>query len=920
MKIRSAVQAILLLALSLPALAFAAPASAAEAPCELVPRSKCAGLASLEASLSTAQAGAHPDLSFAFEVKGDLETPENRFGGHEPYALIRDVRFELPPGLIGNPGVLGDAQQCTALELAETARELLDRNVTSSGCPNGSQIGIATIYLADFGQYDEPIYMMQPPGGEVVARLGIIALVSPFYIDATVRTESDYGLNLEIVDSPAAVSLVRSEGVTWGVPAAKAHDEERCTPNEVLHINCIESPPRPPGNRELPFLTNPTRCGVPLSLRVGASTWAEPSRFDFQSAPFPQIEGCDSLPFGPSVVLEPTTHRAGAPTGFEAVETLPAAEGVEVLEPSQARDFHITLPEGVVINPASADGLDVCSEEQVRFGERVAAECPDASKLAEFETLIPALPRKLKGALYLREPEPGNLYRVWAVADDLGAHAKLQGQLEIDEETGQIEAVIEELPQVPMREVNITLKSGLRAPLANPEECGTFAGHYEFTPWSGGAPVFGNVPVRIDEGCSEMGGFDPKLRAGATNPSAGAHTPFVFAITREDGEQNPASLEVKMPRGLAASFAGIPLCEGVAAETGQCPAGSRIGGVIAAAGPGPAPLWVPQPGKRPTAVYLAGPYKGAPLSAVAVVPAQAGPFDLGDQVVRSAIYVDNETAQATVKSDPLPQIIEGVPVRYRAAQVLLDRSDFTLNPTSCAPKTIEATVTSVKGAVAHPSVPFTATNCVRLGFAPQLQARLFGSTRRGAHPRFKAVVRMPQGGANLAGTQVTLPRSEFLDQSHFVTICTRVQFRAHECPAGATYGHVRATSPLFDFPLEGEVLLRSSDRTLPDLVFVLHGPASMPVEVAVVGHVDSVKGALRTTFEEVPDAPVSEVVVEMAGGAKGLLENTEGVCDPKNRMRANFTAQNGRRLMSRPKLQAACKGQHRKHKRHQRHR
>jgi hypothetical protein len=900
--------ATLALAATLTALVLATSAGASEPPpCELEERARCFGVESVEASLSTTQAGAHPDLTFSFGIKQDPETKENSHGLKEAYAPTRNVRVELPPGLLGDPSVLGVPQQCTAAELVAEA------------CPNGSQIGIAEVTTYDNGTFREPIYMMQPPGGDAVARIGFIAAVVPIYVNATVRSESDYGLDFEISNAPMISQLLSSKTTTWGVPSAKAHDTERCTSHEVFYESCTKSPPRPPGTRPLPFTTNPTRCGVPLEMTVNASSWVDPELDPAKavSASFPQISGCDALPFGPSLTIEPTSQRAGAPTGLEITERLPASDGVEVLEPSQVKDIRVALPEGMQINTSSADGLEACSDEEVHFGERVAAKCPDASKLADFEAEIPSLPRRLKGALYLRQPEPGNLFRVWIVADDLGAHVKLQGQLVVDEETGRVETVVKDVPQAPLREAVFFLKSGFRAPLMNPESCGTYEGHYEFTPWSGGAPVSGNAPMEIDEGC-DTGGFNPRLNAGSTDPTGGAHTPFVFALTREDGEQNPASLEVAMPRGLAASFAGIPLCEGAAAETGQCPAASRVGGVIAATGAGPKPLWVPQPGKRPTAVYLAGPYKNAPLSAVAVVPAQAGPFDLGDQVVRSAIYVDNETAQATVRSDPLPQIIEGVPVRYRAAQVLLDRPDFTLNPTSCKHKSIEATIVSTQGAIAHPSVPFTATNCANLGFEPKLAARIFGSTRRGSHPRFKAVVKMPQGGANLAGTQVTLPRSEFLDQSHFVTICTRVQFRAHECPAGATYGHVTAKSPLFDFPLEGDVLLRSSDRTLPDLVFVLHGPAWMPVEVAVVGHVDSVKGALRTTFEEVPDAPVSEVTVEMAGGAKGLLENTEGVCDPGNRLRANFSAQNGRRFSSRPKLQAACKGKARHKRRHSR--
>jgi len=897
----------------LAALALTASASAIEGEkeCTETPRSRCFGLTKLEASLSTTQAGAHPDLHFSFEVKQDPLTEENLFGGHEPYAPVRDVRFELPPGLIGDPGVLGDAQQCTALELAQTAEELQDRNVSESGCPNGSQIGIATVYIAGAaaGVYAEPIYMMQPPGGEVLARLGIIALASPFYIDATLRSEFDYGINLEIIDAPAAVSLPRTEGTTWGVPAAKVHDTERCTPNEVLHGTCSsKSPSRPPGNRELPFLTNPTRCDVPLEMRVGASSWVEPGNFKFDSTTFPEITGCDSLPFGPSLRIEPTSHRAATPTGLEVTETLPASEGVEVLEPSQVRDIRVTLPAGLAVNPASADGLDVCSEEQVHFGKRVAAQCPDASKLAEFEAEIPALPRRLRGAFYLRAPEPGNLFRVWVVADDLGAHVKLAGQLVLDESTGQIQTVIEGFPQAPLREAQITLKSGLRAPLANPEACGTYEANYEFTAWSGHLPILSRAPMTISEGCEEVGGFDPSLQAGSVDPTGGARTQFAFTLNREDGEQNPASLQVTLPKGLVAHLAGVTRCEGAAAQSGQCPADSRIGRVIGAVGVGPKPLWVPQPAKRPTAVYLAGPYKGAPLSVIAVVPAQAGPFDLGDQVVRSAISLDPDSAQGTVTSDPLPQIIEGVPVRYRTIEVLLDRTGgFTINPTSCAPKSIDATIFSTAGAVAHPSSPFTATGCTKLDFKPKLELRLSGGTHRGAHPRLRTTMRMPAaGGANIGSFSVALPHSEFLDQAHIKTVCTRVQFRADQCPAGSIYGQVKAITPILDEPLSGPLYLRSSDHPLPDIVAALKGPPSLPIKVNAVGRIDSVKGGIRATFDAVPDAPVSEIIASFPGGAKGLMVNSTNLCAQVNRATAKFTAQNGKRTTLHPVLRNGC--------------
>jgi len=888
-------------ALTALALALAAPAAGAEAPCELIPRSQCFGIESIAAALSNTEAGAHPDLTFSFDIKKDPESKPNAVGLKDSYAPTRNVRIELPPGLIGNPNVLGVPQQCTV-------EELLSYNEPGGGCPNGSQIGVANVFVHEVsGTFLEPIYMMAPPGGDVAARVGTIAAVFPTFIDFRVRSEGDYGLTADVTDASAEARLIRLETTTWGIPADPSHDTERCTPIEAIHF-CQVSPARPPGSRPLPFFTNPTRCGVPLEMRAAASSWVEPQRFDTASASFPQITGCNKLPFGPDLTVEPTSHQAGQPSGADVTIRLPASDGVNVLEPAQMRDIRVTLPEGMAFNPGAADGLATCSAQQVHLGERVASECPDAAKIAGTEFDIPVLERKLRGAIYLREPEPGNLFRLWITADDLGLHVKLPGQLEVDKGTGQITEVTLDIPQAPVREAKLLFKPGFRAPLINPPSCGEYRTQYEFAPWSGGPALKSSTPMQIDEGCN-TGGFAPKFNAGTTNPAAGDHSPFLFTLTRQDGEQNPSSIDVTLPPGLTATFAGIPRCAGADAASGNCPAASRIGKVSAAVGAGPFPLWAPQPGKRPTAVYLGGPYKGGPFSIVAVVPAQAGPFDLGNQVVRSALYVNPRTAQGSVKSDPIPQIIEGIPIPYRTIQLDVDRPGFTLNPTGCATKAIEAAVTSTKGAVANLSTPFQVANCANLPFKPKITLQLVGGTKRGSHPAMHAVVRPRPGDANLAETVVRLPRSAFLDQGHIRTICTRVQYAANQCPEGSVYGHVKAVSPLLDQPLEGPVYLRSSSHNLPDLVFSLHGL----VDIEAVGRIDSANGGIRASFEGIPDAPIDEVILDMQGGKKGLIVNSRNLCAAPSRANVELTAQNGRERKLKPLVQADC-GKKRKHR------
>jgi hypothetical protein len=372
-----------------------------------------------------------------------------------------------------------------------------------------------------------------------------------------------------------------------------------------------------------------------------------------------------------------------------------------------------------------------------------------------------------------------------------------------------------------------------------------------------------------------------------------------MTLTRQDGEANPQSLSMHLPQGLLAKLAGVPLCPEPGASEGSCPAGSQVGAITAAAGVGGAPLWIPQPGKAPTAIYLSGPYKGAPYSLVVRVPAQAGPFDLGTVVTRAAIDVDPNNSTATISTDPLPQILEGVPIAYRVLNALVDRPNFILNPTGCKEKQIQAAVVATNGAVATPSASYQATNCARLDYAPKLKLTLKGATRRSGHPALKAVLTQKPGQANNAKVSVQLPTSQFIDQDHINNPCTRVQFNADACPPLSILGTARATTPLLDQPLEGPVIFRSNggERELPDIVADLKGGG---LRVIQVGFVDSVpvKGTelarLRTRFLSVPDAPVQKITISLFGGKKrGLLENSRNLCKTNRKAKVSFTGQNG---------------------------
>jgi hypothetical protein len=851
---------------------------------------------SVTASLSSPQAGAHADMTIDFELS------HNEKGA--PYALTRDISVVLPPGLIGNPR---NAPRCTIVQFGETPEE--------SECPQDAQVGVSEVSLGgnQVGSFFEPVYNMEPPGGDFIARLGFYAALFPSFINIRLDP-TDYSLVATLEGEPSAAGLISASTTLWGVPAASGHKFQRLTPEEGLK-NEFPAGGREANVPEAPFLSNPTDCSTERQVSVTATSYQLPDAPSTRTAPFPQIIGCGKLKFEPKFTAIPTNPEAAAPTGLDADLTVPQDETAQGRATSTLKSAVVSLPEGMTVNAAAGDGLQGCSAEQVGFETPRPSACPDASKIGSAEIEAPALEHTLEGSVYQRTPEAGKLFRFWLVTDELGVHLKLPAEIQTNPLTGQLTTVFDGVPSlggnppVPFSSLKLHIFGGPRAPLATPAGCGTYQTHYDFAPWSGTPDVIGDTAMQITSGCGK-GGFAPGLSAGSTDSSAGAFSAFGMTLTRSDGEANPRTLAVHLPQGLLAKLGGVPLCPEADAATGNCPAASQVGSVTASAGVGGAPLWIPQPGKSPTAVYLAGPYKGAPYSILAKVPAQAGPFDLGTVVNRAAIDVDPNTALATVTTDPLPQLLEGVPVLYRTIHVDIDRDNFTLNPTSCARKEIRAMVTAANGAVAEPSAGFQATNCAKLGYSPKLKLSLKGSTKRSGNPAVRAVLTQPANQANTAGATVVLPASEFIDQGHINNPCTRVQFNEGACPKDSILGTARVTTPLLDQPLEGPVYFRSNggERELPDIVADLRGP----IHIILVGFVDSVqkKGTevsrVRTRFKNVPDAPVSKFVMSLFGGKRGLIENSRDLCAAKRRAKIVLEGQNGRIQRSDPALKTRC--------------
>jgi len=846
------------------------------------------------------QAGGHP---FTAATSFNVNSYTNAHNVPYPVEDPKTIQVDLPPGFLGNPQ---NAPMCESF------------NVAAGTCPVDSQVGIASVNVLGTGTLTTTgVYNIKPRPGHPAQFAFVAGQVGEVNLFADVRTGGDYGLTITTPYATEA-QLVSASFTFWGVPADPAHNPSRCQPG--LGGFCLGGATTTAPLR--PFLSNPTGCGAaPPVTTLEMDSWQHPGTFVSSTATSPAVTGCDQLAFEPTVSIVPDSTKADQPIGLGVHIHIPQVEEVDKPSTPPLRDTVVTLPQGMAINPSLAEGLQGCTDAQFAEHDGRPGGCPQASKIGTLEVTTPVLDHKLPGSLYVRQPDPeatraNGLYTLFLEVDDpqTGVIVKLRGSVVPDTTTGQLKASFTENPQLPFSDLDLQFKGGPNGALINSGACGPQTTQAQFTPWAGpnSAPV-ATTSTFTTEGCGP-GGFKPGFEAGTSDTGAGHYSPFTLRVTRNDSEQNVSTIDATLPVGLTAKLAGVPLCGDAEAATGTCPTSSQVGSTTVGVGAGSNLLFVPQPGKAPTGVYLAGPYKGDPYSLVVKVPAQAGPFDLGTVAVRSAIHVDPETAQVSVHSDPLPQILEGVPLTYRDIRVNVDRPGFTLNPTSCNKMSVAGRIGSAAGAAADVSSPFQVGGCEALAFAPKLNLRLKGATGHTGHPALTATVTYPQGGgyANIARAQVNLPHGEFLDQGNLNKTCTRPVLLEGKCPESSVYGHATAWTPLLDKPLEGNVyLVGGYGYKLPALVADLDGQ----IRVTLVGKVDSGPNkGIRNTFEVVPDAPVEKFELTMKGGKKyGLLENSEDLCKAKKAKRraiVRFTGQNGAVDAFKPLVQNEC----RKHK------
>lgn len=830
------------------------------------------------------------NITFPSEAQTNLDLPQGIVTS--PPESLKDVVVHVPPGLVGNP--TATPRRCTPTQLVTPIRiGILPTSIPT--CPPESQIGLVQINGGDI----VPLWNLVPAKG-TPAQFGFYFLTLGVTLTARVRP-SDYGIDIVTRDTSSSAPISKVTVTLWGVPGDPSHNQ--------LRQLCLEGGagynPRfgdcSLRTERVPFLRTPTSCpGSLLGWNIGVDSYQHPDVVHTSSTTTPAIEGCQYNPFNPSLAFTPSTEAPHAPSGVDATVSMPQDYGPDGIAPADLRTASVTLPDGLTINPSSADGLAACTDAQLGLGQEGAATCPDGSKLGTVLLKTPLLDHELSGTIFLRtqasdEPLSGRLFRIAVEirSDDDGIDIKLPGSIIANPDStsphsGQLTTVFDALPQLPFEAMTLHFKTGPRAPLASPSTCGVKTTNAQFVSWGG--KVVDTTSSFTTSGCKPPK-FEPTFRAGIENPVAASSSPLHVSFGRTDDDDEFRSVTINTPKGLLARVKDAEQCSNVAADAGNCPAASLIGHATVGAGVGSNPFYVTN-GR----VYLTAPFRRAPYGLAVVVDAIAGPFNLGKVVVRQAINVDPRTAQLTVVSEPFPTNVKGVVLHVRSVRVAIDKPRFMVAPTNCSKQQITGTATSVDGRTAPLASRFQVGSCKNLKFAPRfgLTAGGAGHTRLGNSTPLRAVLKQTPGQSNLKSVRVSLhspPISALLNVVQ--KACTLSEYQTGRCRK-AEAGSAIAWTPLLKDPLKGGAFfVKHPGRPLPDLMVALRGD----IDIDLVGRVTTPGGkSLTTNFDAIPDAPVSRFQLNIVAGSHGPLGVSGNLCSKRGkRAIADVTmrAQNG---------------------------
>jgi hypothetical protein len=837
---------------------------------------------SFAVTTSTAQAGAHPDVNVRFTLNND--------GGYPPVTdgTVKTVVVDLPAGLLGDPT---KAPRCAIAAFPD--------------CPLETQVGTIRLRTGLLPEVSAPVYNIVPSNGSP-AEFAFNAYLLPVRIQVAVRTEGDHGLRTTIETLPTLAPMSETDLTFWGVPADPSHRAMRGYECADLggFEDCRGDGDRDSTDARKPFMSNTTVCGPQAPARLAVESWERPGRWDRAAASLPAITGCDALSFDAAATVRADEPKAGAPSGYSVELSVAQSTDPDGLATPPLKQAVVTLPAGTVVAPPVADGLRTCSEAQFNYGTRDDVSCPQASDVGDVSIDSPLLDVPLTGDVYLVDQAPQQLLRIVLVAEARGVRLKLPGRIDLDPVTGRVTAVFDQNPQLPFSALRMTLKGGPRAVLSNPRQCGPATSTAVLTPYGGGAAV--NATDSFDVSGDGAGApcppakFAPRFSAGSASAAAGQSSPFTLTFGRDDADEPLGAIDVSLPAGVMPKIGTVPVCAEAQAAAGTCGEESRVGSVVATAGAGS------QPYTLPGRVYVAGAYKGAPYSLLIVVPAQAGPFDLGTVVIRAAAHVDLHSAALRLVSDAIPTIVQGIPLQLRSVRIVVDKPGFVVNPTSCAARQVGATIAAATGATAQAAVRYQAADCARLPFAPKLSVKVGGKGQVGAGRPTSLTATMTQAAGQAAARSVRLelPRSLNARLAIVRRACTGEAYDAGNCGEKARIGTGSAVTSLLSRPLSGSAYFVRRTTGLPDLVVQLRGEVS----IDLVGKVEITRSQqLVTTFQGIPDVPLSKFALKLPAKTSPVA-SVAGLCTKAGRnalSRQVMRGQNGKLVQRKAKLSIA---------------
>jgi hypothetical protein len=855
--------------------------------------------------VGSSDAGAHPTVWTRFRFKNVPAPPGSDFTGPIAQGTPKFVAVDMPYGLVGNPLAVPKCKREDFLRLQ---------------CPPQTQIGVAHPQPGGFPEpfRNRPIYNLEPDGtGPTLFGIDVLGIIGNFaYLRVQVR--ADGGLRTVTDPFPRGTPLVENKLELWGVPA----DMNACNPNNPGFDPDAPSPyelggfaPCPVTDPEdwerKPLMTSPTDCEtVPMSILRSESYEGKKTQFQVSQPHAPL--NCDSLVFEPSIEVKPTNPAADSASGLTVDVNVPQNDDPDERATPRVRHVRMTLPEGVSLNPGAAQGLEACPDATFGKGVEAPASCPEKSKVGRVSITSPLLEDPLPGDIYIGQPQPGNRFRLFVYARGHGVIIKLIGTLRPDPQTGQITASFEDAPPLPFSNFHLEFRSGESGVLAMPQTCGTHTARAEVTPYSSRTPEVVTSAFQIGAGavgCPATLPFAPTFSAGSAPAVGGAFSPFAVSFTKPDGHQPLGGIEIELPTGLLAKVKDVPLCPEADAAAGTCPVESRVGTVKAGSGPGSGALFLDG------TASLTGSYKGAPYGLSIAVPAVAGPYDLGMVVVRQRVEVDPVDASLKVISDPLPTILEGVPLRLQRIDVNMNRPGFMVTPTSCVPKEIKTTFTSTSGTAASMTVPYQVGDCSKLPLRPRMTMKMTGRKQLtdGKHPGLEVTVTQPEGQAHLRRVAAKLPLSLALEPENARALCGYEAGLRVECPRSSIIGRATAVSPLLKRPLSGNVYFvqgvrfhprtGARIRTLPTLLIPLRGEIALNLRATS----DTQRGKLVSTFQTIPDAALSRFRLSLRGGSNGILAATTSICGKKHVAVIEMDGHNGKRSDRRVRLGTPCK-------------